>query len=73
MSAFEAFLRDNPKMADEPYGAAMAGTSAGRSHARFDGDEVPAEFPALRRTQRETDEISKLDRRSTRVCFWAGE
>ena len=26
MSAFEAFLRDNPKMADEPYGAAMAGT-----------------------------------------------
>jgi hypothetical protein len=26
MSAFEEFLRDNPKMADEPYGAAMAGT-----------------------------------------------
>ena len=26
MSAFEDFLRDNPKMADEPYGAAMAGT-----------------------------------------------
>ena len=26
MSAFEQFLRDNPKMADEPYGAAMAGT-----------------------------------------------
>jgi hypothetical protein len=26
MSAFEAFLRDNPKMADEPYGAAMAET-----------------------------------------------
>jgi hypothetical protein len=25
MSAFEEFLRDNPKMADEPYGAAMAG------------------------------------------------
>ena len=26
MSAFEEFLRDNPKMADQPYGAAMAGT-----------------------------------------------
>ena len=26
MSAFEQFLRDNPKMADEPYGAAMAET-----------------------------------------------
>jgi hypothetical protein len=26
MIAFEQFLRDNPKMADEPYGAAMAGT-----------------------------------------------
>jgi hypothetical protein len=26
MSALEDFLRDNPKMADEPYGAAMAGT-----------------------------------------------
>jgi hypothetical protein len=26
MSAFEEFLRDNPKMADEPYGAAIAGT-----------------------------------------------
>jgi hypothetical protein len=26
MRAFEQFLRDNPKMADEPYGAAMAGT-----------------------------------------------
>jgi len=26
MSAFEVFLRDNPTMADEPYGAAMAGT-----------------------------------------------
>ena len=26
MSAFEQFLKDNPKMADEPYGAAMAGT-----------------------------------------------
>jgi hypothetical protein len=26
MSAFEVFLRDNPKMANEPYGAAMAGT-----------------------------------------------
>jgi Rap1a immunity proteins len=26
MSAFEEFLRDNPKMADEPYGAAMAET-----------------------------------------------
>jgi hypothetical protein len=26
MSAFEEFLRDNPKMADGPYGAAMAGT-----------------------------------------------
>jgi hypothetical protein len=26
MSAFEEFLRDNPKMADEPYGAAMAAT-----------------------------------------------
>jgi hypothetical protein len=25
MSAFEVFLRDNPEMADEPYGAAMAG------------------------------------------------
>ncbi len=26
MSAFEGFLRDNPKMAGEPYGAAMAAT-----------------------------------------------
>jgi len=26
MSAFEVFLRDNPKMASEPYGAAMAAT-----------------------------------------------
>ena len=26
MSAFETFLRDNPTMADQPYGAAMAGT-----------------------------------------------
>jgi hypothetical protein len=26
MSAFEGFLRDNPKMANEPYGVAMAGT-----------------------------------------------
>jgi hypothetical protein len=26
MSAFDEFLRDNPKMADEPYGAATAGT-----------------------------------------------
>ena len=26
MSAFEEFPRDNPKMADEPYGAAMART-----------------------------------------------
>jgi hypothetical protein len=26
MCVFEEFLRDNPKMADEPYGAAMAGT-----------------------------------------------
>jgi hypothetical protein len=26
MSAFEEFLRDNPRMAGEPYGAAMAGT-----------------------------------------------
>jgi hypothetical protein len=26
MSAFEEFLRDNPKLADEPYGAVMAGT-----------------------------------------------
>src|SRR5690349_15995646 len=26
MSAFEGFLRDNPTMAGEPYGAAMAGT-----------------------------------------------
>jgi hypothetical protein len=26
MSAFEEFLRNNPKTADEPYGAAMAGT-----------------------------------------------
>jgi hypothetical protein len=25
MSAFEVFLGDNPKMANEPYGAAMAG------------------------------------------------
>jgi hypothetical protein len=25
MSAFEVFVRDNPEMADEPYGAAMAG------------------------------------------------
>ncbi len=26
MSAFEQFLRGSPQMADEPYGAAMAGT-----------------------------------------------
>jgi Rap1a immunity proteins len=26
MSAFEQFLRENPNMADRPYGAAMAGT-----------------------------------------------
>ncbi|HKN29468.1 MAG TPA: hypothetical protein VJY34_16920 [Roseiarcus sp.] len=26
MVAFEGFLRDNPKMASEPYGAAMAAT-----------------------------------------------
>jgi hypothetical protein len=26
MSAFEVFLRDHPKMAGEPYGAAMAET-----------------------------------------------
>ena len=26
MSAFEGFLRDNPSMASEPYGAAMAAT-----------------------------------------------
>jgi Rap1a immunity proteins len=26
MSAFEGFLRDNPQMAGEPYGAAMAAT-----------------------------------------------
>jgi hypothetical protein len=26
MSAFEGFLRDNPTMANEPYGAAIAGT-----------------------------------------------
>lgn len=26
MSAFEEYLRDNPKLADQPYGAAMAGT-----------------------------------------------
>ena len=26
MSAFEGFLRDNPTLADQPYGAAMAGT-----------------------------------------------
>src|SRR5258708_7842052 len=26
MGAFEQFLRDNPKMADAPYGSAMAGT-----------------------------------------------
>src|SRR3984957_18955400 len=26
MSAFEEFLKNNPKMTDEPYGAAMAGT-----------------------------------------------
>jgi hypothetical protein len=26
MSAFEEFLRENPGMADKPYGAAMAGT-----------------------------------------------
>ena len=26
MSALEEFLRDNPKLADEAYGAAMAGT-----------------------------------------------
>jgi hypothetical protein len=28
MSAFEEFLKDNPDMADQPYGAAMAGTLA---------------------------------------------
>jgi hypothetical protein len=26
MSAFEVFLRNNPKLADKPYGAAMART-----------------------------------------------
>ena len=26
MSAFEEFLKDNPNMADQPYGAAIAGT-----------------------------------------------
>jgi Rap1a immunity proteins len=26
MRAFEEFLKDNPKMADHPYGPAMAGT-----------------------------------------------
>jgi Rap1a immunity proteins len=26
MSAFEEFLKNNPKMTEEPYGAAMAGT-----------------------------------------------
>jgi len=26
MNAFDMFLRDNPTMADQPYGAAMAGT-----------------------------------------------
>ena len=26
MSAFEEFVRDNPALADQPYGAAMAGT-----------------------------------------------
>ena len=26
MSAFAGFLKDNPKMADQPYGAAMSGT-----------------------------------------------
>jgi Rap1a immunity proteins len=26
MSAFEGFLKDTPNMADQPYGAAMAGT-----------------------------------------------
>ena len=26
MSAFEGFLKDNPNMADQPYGAAMSGT-----------------------------------------------
>lgn len=26
MGVFEEFLRDNPKMANQPYGAAMAGT-----------------------------------------------
>jgi hypothetical protein len=26
MSAFEGFLKDNPNMADQPYGAAMART-----------------------------------------------
>jgi hypothetical protein len=28
MGAFEEFLKDNPDMADQPYGAAMAGTLA---------------------------------------------
>jgi hypothetical protein len=42
MSAFEQFLRDNPKMADEPYGAAMAGTPsksfrAARNEAQQEG------------------------------------
>src|SRR5271163_100232 len=29
MSAFEVFLRDHPRMASEPYGAAMAATLSG--------------------------------------------
>src|SRR5271156_3216849 len=44
MSAFEQFVRDNPKMANEPYGAALAEISARRSLARFDRDEAPPQF-----------------------------
>jgi hypothetical protein len=33
MSAFEEFPRDNPPLADQPYGEAMAGTLRRRSHA----------------------------------------
>jgi hypothetical protein len=33
MSAFEQFLRDNPKMADERYGAGTARTLSKRSQA----------------------------------------
>ena len=43
MSAFEAFLRDNPKMASAPYGAAMAGTLGKAFPCERRADEGSAE------------------------------